>query len=189
MSVRQLAVIAALLFSGVANAAEVSDEQASQLFELLGLKEAVSIYSVDSIAAQPLFQKLASDQRGCVAGLLEENLGSNTRARLKTIFGDSAKAGSWIAFSKTPAGQRYMQYVAANATAVFLDRPKPDRSELLLGMKPDQAVQTLEFMSSPAGMVFSAAPPLAPPAMTKEQQASLGDELSHRCKLSERDFS
>ncbi|WP_267107314.1 hypothetical protein [Xanthomonas sacchari] len=189
MSLRKLALLCALAFSGGAGAAEVSEQQAAQLIDLLGLRQAIAIYAVDSVGAQPMFQKLASEKRACVAGLLEEILNTNTQVRLKTIFGNSAQAESWIAFSKTAAGQRYIQYVAANASAAFLGRPRPDRSGLLLGMTPDQAAQTLEFMASPAGMVFSAAPPLSPPEMTQAQQASLGDELFQRCALSDKDFS
>lgn len=189
MNVRQLMLAILLACTGAANAADVSEAQASQLFQIIGLKEAASIYARDSVAAAPLFQKLGSDQKGCIAGLVGEAIALNTMAQLKTIFQDDDTAGRWIAFSGTPAGQRYMHYVAANAKAVFLNQPKPDGAELLLGMSPDQAAQAREFISSPAGMVFRAAPPLTVPTMTEEQQAALGDELIHRCRLSEHDVS
>ncbi|MET7141619.1 hypothetical protein M3S04_14915 [Xanthomonas sp. PPL139] len=189
MNLRQLTLAILLACSGAATASDVSDGQASQLFQILGLKEAVSIYAKDSVASAPLFQKLGSDQKGCIAGLVGETIARNTVAQLKTLFQDDDKAERWIQFSKTAAGQRYMQYVAAAAKAVFLSRPVPDRAELLLGMSPAQAAQTQEFIASPAGMVFRAAPPLTPPAMTEAQQAALGDELVNRCRLSESDFS
>ena len=189
MTGRAVAAAAVLAASSVVHAADVSDGQASQLFSLLGFEQAVHAFARDSVEKTPLFSALASSQRECVGGLIEEIVGVNTRQRLQEIFEDSAHAESWIAFAETRAGEPVMAYVASGAAAAFGGQPRPDETALLTGLKPEDAELAAKFLSSPAGQVFGAAPPVKPSAMTVAQQTQLGDDVMRRCEFSERDFS
>ena len=182
-------LIALLGLPAGAMAGGVTDAQLTQLSSLMGFDDATASFVTQKVASEPLFQKFTDEQRACTAGLMGEKIGENTRARLRTIFKDDEIAQAWIDLPKTAGGRRYLEYVSAGVKAKMLGQAPASAATFLAGMPPDDAVELLKFMASPAGLAFSSASPGSPTRFTPAQQDALGGELIERCKVSESDFS
>jgi hypothetical protein len=144
-------LLAAMPFAAHAAAPTAADIDAVQAAVGVDLLMAGSVGRLDGY--EP-FARIAAGKRACFKEQVAASINAEMDGRVVASFGTSERIGEFLAWSRSPAGTRFVAFLRAGVPIVLDGGPPPDFAAFRSTLTPDEVKDTARFLNTPAGLAL-----------------------------------